>query len=198
MKEIILNKGFVAYVDDEDYDLVLSTPSGEKEAKWFIRFPSKYNCTPYVVKKIRSQIQKDFYSQIMNTPITTYQLSIHRLILKCGPNDIVDHIDGNGLNNQRKNLRICTPQQNSHNTRLRTDNTSGYKGVRRDPRIKEGSRCWVANIREPTAKKNITIGYYHSKEEAALAYNEMASKLFGDYAYLNNLNSLFEYNYSLL
>ena len=199
MKEINLNKGFVTYVDDEDYDLVISTPSGEKEARWFIKFPSKKdNSTPYAVKKIESKIQKDFYTKIFGSPITTYQLSLHRLILKCGPNDIVDHIDRNGLNNQKNNLRICTPQQNSQNAKIRTDNKTGYKGVRKDPRIKEASRCWVATIREPTTKKNITIGYYYSKEEAALAYNEMASRLFGEYAYLNNLNFMWEYNCALL
>ena len=56
-------------------------------------------------------------------------LNMHRVILDAQPGLYVDHRDGNGLNNRRENLRIATKSQNQCNQRMRSNNTSGFKGV---------------------------------------------------------------------
>lgn len=187
MKEIKLSKGYTTLIDDEDYELV-------SKSSWFAKIANKYRNTLYAARTISNSTQREFYSTLIGSPILGTQLTLHRLILKCGPNDMVDHIDGNGLNNQKSNLRVCTVQQNAQNRKRRTDNVAGYKGVLRNKHILPGSRCWQAKITDPKTKKQITVGNYYTKEDAAIAYNEMAIKLFGDYALLNDLSEYSIYN----
>lgn len=106
---------------------------------------------------------------------------IHRDILKPDKNQEIDHIDRNRLNNQKSNLRLATSSQNKHNVGLRNDNTSGYKGV-----------CWHKNLSKWLASiyingRHTHIGLYKDKVEAAKAYNEMALKHRGEFAFLNKL-----------
>lgn len=93
----------------------------------------------------------------------------------------VDHIDSNGLNNQRNNLRLTTPTLNQANQRMRSDNTSGYRGV-----TMMGPYKWRARITE--GGKRIHIGYYSTPEEAAKAFNSAAIELWGEHARLNEVN----------
>lgn len=88
-----------------------------------------------------------------------------------------DHVDGNGLNNTRGNLRIATPFEQSWNKRAHRDTESGYKGVRRH------GRGWRARIIANGVL--LLIGVYPTKEEAARAYNEKALELHGEFARLN-------------
>ena len=104
---------------------------------------------------------------------------LHRQLLNVPKGFEVDHIDGNPLNNRRENLRIGTHAQNISNAKLRKDNTSGYKGV-----IKNGSG-WAARLW--FNRKQINIGTYRTKEEAAKAYNQAAKVYFGEYARLNDI-----------
>ena len=56
-------------------------------------------------------------------------LLMHREIMKPSPNEEVDHLDGDGLDNRRHRMRLVSHAQNGYNTRIRSDNTSGHKGV---------------------------------------------------------------------
>lgn len=93
------------------------------------------------------------------------------------PPGIVDHIDGNTLNNKIDNLRLASGSQNCQNTRRRSDNKSGYKGVSWD-----GINAkWVARIRIPGGKyKN--LGRYATPLEAHRAYQVAANETFGEFA----------------
>ena len=99
---------------------------------------------------------------------------------KCG----VDHIDGNTSNNKWSNLRECNQSQNGANSKKPKNNTSEYKGVSftKDKKV----RPWRAAIR--VNKKAIHGGYFETKNEAAVAYNAMAIKYYGEFAKLNNID----------
>lgn len=86
---------------------------------------------------------------------------------------LVDHRNGDGLDNRDENLRRCSVQQNNQNRRRRSDNTSGFRGVcRRDGR-------WRVKI------QNDILGYFDSAEEAARVYDVAASARYGEFARLN-------------
>lgn len=104
---------------------------------------------------------------------------LHREIMKAAPGVFVDHIDGDGLNNLDNNLRLCTTQENNHNTPRRLDNASGFKGVsffRRDG-------TWRAQIQ--SGGRNMHLGYFETPREAARAYDTAALECFGDFSRLN-------------
>ena len=107
-------------------------------------------------------------------------LLLHRLVLNAGRGTIVDHKNHNGLDNRKSNLRICTQQENCRNQRRRKNNTSGYKGV---ASVGRGSSKWRAYITE--GNKQVRLGNFTTKEEAARAYDAKAIEIFGEYAYLN-------------
>lgn len=90
-----------------------------------------------------------------------------------------DHIDGNGLNNQRNNLRACTFSQNNANTRSRNNTSSSYLGVSWSKREKK----WRASIQKNGKTKS--LGYWDSEIKAAKVYNYEAIKLHGTFAKLN-------------
>jgi hypothetical protein len=104
---------------------------------------------------------------------------LHRLIAEPAPGYVVDHIDGNGLNNTRDNLRVCTHAENCRNSRHRKRNTSGYRGVTHHI----PSDQWIAYI--TTDMRREYLGYYPTAEDAARAYDVVALRLHGDFARLN-------------
>lgn len=154
MKEIVLSTGEVVVVDDHDYGQL-------SKFKWNSRkgYP------------IRSQRLRANGKSIKKT------ITMSRQIVGCPDGLVVDHIDGNPLNNRRENLRICTLRQNLLNRRS-VSKTSKFKGVCWSGR----ERKWRATIRH---HRHITIGYFASEKEAAKAYDAMAIKSFGEYAWLN-------------
>src|SRR5271157_1434079 len=91
----------------------------------------------------------------------------------------VDHRDGNGLNNQRRNLRKATKSQNGQNRDKQANNTSGFKGVS----WHSASNRWVAQI--TIDKKRTHLGLFVDKEKAACAYNKAAKLHYGSFAKLN-------------
>jgi hypothetical protein len=106
-------------------------------------------------------------------------LGMHRFILGTpAPGFVIDHRNGNGLDNRRANLRCCTPINNSWNARKITPNASGFKGVTKAKRY-----GWRARI---TYKgKEYTLGHYRSRISAARAYDSAAVFLFGEFARAN-------------
>jgi hypothetical protein len=104
---------------------------------------------------------------------------LHRFILNAPEELKVDHINGNALDNRKSNLRLCTQKDNSRNSKKPKNNTSGYKGVTYDRRKKK----WKAQIK--VNYKNIFLGHFDSKHDAARMYNFWAKDLFGEYARLN-------------
>lgn len=152
MKLIPLSQGKFSKVDDDDFEMLSSH-------KWHYR-------NGYALRSVWKGLVRG-------------HIYMHAEITGCPSGMETDHIDRDGLNNQRFNLRVCLPFQNKRNVGIRKDNTSGYKGVSLDKR----RNTWCASIR--FEERLIHIGSYKSKEEAALAYDEFASKLFGEFAVLN-------------
>jgi hypothetical protein len=105
-------------------------------------------------------------------------VSMHRFITGAPKGMVVDHIDGNGLNDRRSNLRACTQQQNTHNSRPK-GKSSRFKGVCWDKK----RRKWIVAIRYDG--RCVYIGRFDDEIEAARAYDGTALELFGDFAYLN-------------
>lgn len=154
MKEIQLTQGKVALVDDEDYDYLM-------QWKWCAH--KVYN-TYYASRK---------YTKSKN-PLEGS--CMHWRIMN---GKMIDHIDGNGLNNQKSNLRFCTNSQNQMNMRSNINSTSKYKGVC----WKTRDKIWVAQIKLNQKVKH--IGSFKNEEDAARAYDAKAKELFGEFARLN-------------
>lgn len=113
------------------------------------------------------------------------RISLHRFVLGANklPRGIeIDHINRNKLDNRKENLRICTRQQNLMNYGVRADNKTGYKGVQF--LSKSNKYRAVINFN----KKRIHVGYFKNKDSAAEAYNTMADKLHGKFAFINIIN----------
>jgi hypothetical protein len=156
MKEIPITQGYVALVDDEDFDML-------SKYSWNIH-PHGY--TFYARTSVSCGVG-------LNRQKT---IRMHRLILGCSAEVKVDHRDGNGLNNTRKNLRYATYAQNNRNARLRKDNPTGFKGVH----LKRSSGKFQALIR--VDKVRIHLGSFVTPEEAHAAYCKAAKKYFGAFA----------------
>lgn len=105
-------------------------------------------------------------------------VSMHRFLMKPPKGMVVDHINGNGLDNRRCNLRICTQQQNLYNSRPK-GKSSRFKG----PCWDKSRQKWVVLIRYEG--RNHMIGRFDDEIEAARAYDRKAYELFGEYAWLN-------------
>ena len=112
---------------------------------------------------------------------------LHRYLLKPADDLIVDHINGNKLDNRRSNLRIVNSKQSSYNkAKLKTANPSSpYKGVSKVVRKNKAGEnvSYIACVMKDA--KRYGLGSFKNEEDAARAYNEKAQELFGEYAYLN-------------
>lgn len=160
MRYISLTKGQVALVDDSDYEWL---SQWRWQARWHKR-RLKWNAQ----RSKRANGRK-------------FLLHMSRVIMDAPTGLMVDHINGDTLDNQRHNLRLATNQQNQHNqTKLRTDNTTGYKGV---TQIRSGN--YLAQLY--LNKVRIRLGVRVEKREAAILYNEGALKYFGEFAALNRI-----------
>lgn len=158
------HKNLYAVVDDEDFHLV----SGFKwsaEKKKNVIYAARGEWSGGVQKTVR------MHQQIMGT--SGNGRSLH-----------VDHVDGNGLNNTRLNLRIASQTQNTWNTPKRRGETSKYKGVSRHSQ----NNSWTAYIKFKGA--HINLGSFDSEEIAASAYNYAARRMHGDFANLNDIKEV--------
>lgn len=158
MKQILLTQNKFALVDDDVFEHL-------NQFKWHAR---KRVNTFYAYRSIRLENK-------------CTQISIHRQILKLSYKDgkQIDHIDRNGLNNQRLNLRICTNQQNHFNQRPRKNTSSKLKGV---SWYKRGGK-WQAKI--GYNGKQIHLGFFLNEIDAAKAYDRAAQKYFREFSRLN-------------
>jgi len=103
---------------------------------------------------------------------------MHRTIMKAKKGQEIDHVNGNGLDNRKSNLRFCTQSQNCSNSGSR-GGTSRFKGVSFNKRDKNWKAYIMAN------SKNKNLGYFKLEEDAARAYDEAAKKHHGEFAWCN-------------
>ena len=150
--EIKLTQGKVALIDDVDINIV-------NQYQW------SYDPKGYAMTNGKDR----------------RTIRMHRLIMLIPEGMEIDHIDGNGLNNVRNNLRIVTHAENMLNRKLNTNNSSGYKAGtwKADP------KKWAAQIQFDG--KNHVLGYYEDKLDAAKAYNIAAIKYHNVHARLNKI-----------
>lgn len=161
MKKIRVYKGSSwksAFVDDEDYDRVM-----------------KYRWTLW----LHPRSDRIFYAMRRGGKSN---VSMHRFVMQTKSKKYIDHINSNGLDNQKRNLRLCTPAQNVASSRMNRSNTSGYKGV-----------CWYklenrwgARIGRAGAP-GYFLGFFDNPKDGARAYNNEARKRYGRFAYQNKI-----------
>lgn len=106
-------------------------------------------------------------------------VNMHHQVLRSPDGTETDHRDGNGLNNQKSNLRVCTGSQNQCNQRTPKNNKSGYKGVSWNG----NARKWQASI--GINGKTLHMGYFFCLIKAARTYDSAAREHFGEFARLN-------------
>lgn len=152
MKEIPLTHGKVALVDDSDFDCL-------SQYNWFYRTDGKRE---YAVR---------------NTGKTKMLMHVELLGKKASL--VIDHINGNGLDNQRCNLRHVSQSINVINSRKRPG-ISKYRGVRYDPRHPKAWRAalWLGD-------RWLSLKYHNTEEEAARAVDRAALEHRGEFAVLN-------------
>ena len=103
---------------------------------------------------------------------------LHRFIVSCPVGMLVDHINGNTLDNRRSNLRICTHAGNSQNRSMGKNNSSGYKCVYFDSRAKK--KKWFSRIR--VNRKPVYLGHFETPEKAYEAYVAASKKYHGEFS----------------
>jgi len=150
-KKIKCTKGLYALVDDEDYTVI-------NRFNWYTHHQG-HSKTSYA------------FTTILGKKIHMARFIVGSLRSR----HVIDHVNRNGMDNRKTNLRICTVKQNSYNKML-TKNR--YKGVK-----KFSPTCFEAYIRKD--RKAIHIGQFKTEVEAAKAYDEKATELFGEFACRN-------------
>ena len=160
MQKIQLKGGGFTLVDDEDFDLL-------NQWTWYKHTSSARSKTSYAARSV--------YTNKVSKVIL-----MHRFLLNLNDSNLRgDHIDRDGLNNQKHNLRVVTASQNNANRAA--SGVSKYLGVYWEPKRSK----WVASI---TANKKIKrLGRFTNEWEAALAYNSAAKEIHGEFANLNKV-----------
>lgn len=153
MREIALTKGAVAIVDDDDYE-------------WLSSYNWHVTSNGYAARRTNRHI-----------------LYMHRQIMDVQPESEIDHINLIKLDNRRENLRVCSHGQNMRNTKIGSNNSSGYKGVCYHKNCKK----WVSYI--SINGKRYHLGCFLTDTEAAFAYNNAANEYFGEFAKINSMES---------
>ncbi len=149
MKTIPLTQGKFALVDDEDYEWL-------SQWKWSVKKDGSSNAPLWYACRIQK----------------TKWISMHGLILTAPSEFMIDHINGDGLDNRKSNLRITANQLNQlYSQRLRSTNTSSYQGVSWDKR----KRKWRASLIRNGQIKH--LGYFDDKLEASKVYQEAKQQL---------------------
>jgi HNH endonuclease len=158
-KIIKLTQGFETIVDDDIFEKI-------GHLKWCARYTDKSKYV-WAGKRINNKIVR-----------------LHRFIMNPGPNETVDHINNNPLDNRKENLRICSLKDNSRNTRAHTKKArkfSKFKGV---SWLKSCNK-WRAYIVKDNKQHH--LGCHADEIQAAKAYNTAAKELFGEFARFNEI-----------
>lgn len=161
MKTIELSNHLETLVDDDDYDKFSSF-------KWGIVSNRTHK---YVARGTRKKGMK--YTKIL----------LHREIMNAPSDMMVDHINGNTLDNRKENLRLTTRAGNLRNSKQRADSKTNFKGVSRKV-SKVGTIRFVARI-QIDVNRRLFLGYFKTEQEAAEAYNKAALTYFGEFAKIN-------------
>jgi hypothetical protein len=148
-----LTKGYEAVIDADDARLVEPWRWSAKVTKW----------TVYAERSYRDNG-------------TRFTVKMHRSILGAEAGALVDHRDGNGLNNRRGNLRFATRAENARNRRIGKDNTSGFKGVT----FYKPYGTWRAQICVDNHKMH--LGYFDTPEGAYAEYCAASERLHGNFS----------------
>lgn len=157
MAEIALTKGLVALVDDEDAERLCGY-------HWFAAIGKGGD--PYAARCVVRPDGKRGFRRM------------HHDVLELPTSTLVDHRDGDGLNNRRRNLRPATPLGNAQNTRPNPEGTCHFKGV---SRARNG--LWQARICANYQHRQ--LGTFSDPIEAARVYDAAAKELHGEFAWLN-------------
>ena len=152
MKTIPLTRGFVTLVDDSDYRHLLGFSWNAHTRDGFTYARTSYG---------------------------NGHIYLHDYLMKPPKGMVVDHINGDKLDNQRHNLRIATTAQNNYNTKKTENRSSQFKGVVWD----KSRNKWKAQIKLNGVNK--ALGRFDSEEDAARAYDAAAKDLFKEFACLN-------------
>lgn len=134
-----------------------------------------------LVYKHRWNIQKFGNTYYAMTKMGGKKVSMHRYILKPEPTLEVDHMNHNGLDNRRENIRVVTKAENMRNRQKTKGNRRRYKGVYFDTRVNK----WVAFVNSDNKRKY--LGQFKTAREAAIAFNEAALKYYGPNTWLNKI-----------
>lgn len=158
MRKILLSHGFTTCVDDDDFNELI-------KFNWIV---IKRRYTSYAIR----------FTKIENKNTLIF---MHRQIMKTPIGMETDHIDRDGLNNCKKNLRCCTKSENFGNRISYVNTSSKFKGVCYYPKFKK----FMAYIQIRNKQKY--LGYFIDEKDAAIAYNNAALVAFGEFARLNTI-----------
>lgn len=158
--KIKITKGFYSLIDEEDFLRV-------SKFKWSA---SVYKNNFYAIT--------DIYQKNKKKKIRT---GMHRFLMNFPKNKDVDHINGNGLDNRKINLRVCSRSQNSMNRDKSSLNKSGYKGVSWCKAMNSWQACISFN------RKTIYLGCYSTPKKAHEIYSIAAKKYYGEFAYIKKI-----------
>ena len=153
---IPLTKNHVALIDDEDFAEV-------SKHKWTLK---------------ETRFKKYAYRQYLKDG-KKVQVLLHRFVSKCPDGMVVDHANGDGLDNRKSNLRVCTQSENLANIHSHSDRKYQLpKGVE----FKKGRNARPYSARITKAGVRYNLGNFASVDEAVVAYKAKAVELFGDFA----------------
>ena len=157
MMEIPLTQGKVTLVDDRDYGYLMAW-------KW----------------RASKQRNGDFYAK-RNVSINGNQFSVymHRVILSTFKGLLTDHRNTNTLDNRRLNLRLCNKSENAHNCGVRSDNSSGHRGICWHKRAKK----WQVRLKSHNVNKY--LGTFTTLQDAVAARKAAEEKYVGEFAFNN-------------
>ena len=169
MREIALTQGKITLVNDEDF-MLLNMVIWQAHKQ-----PNKTIADNWLAGHAIAE----------TTASPSKTIFMHRFIMGAGVGQVVDHIDADGLNNQKYNLRICTALGNNRNSTKQGGTTSKYKGVSYHKKSQKWQVQIVCGTRNDGKRNTVFLGHYISEEEAATMYDFAAKFYFGEFAKCN-------------